>query len=116
MMKNKFAVHEVAKYVESMLKNGNGSDLLIFAGFSSSTMMSTALVSMWCPIVKDIFLTDPGNSPDAVIFPELSAAGLYPLKEYIYTGRPSPESEEDALVISGGDYGGHYVDITYEKE
>ena len=111
MLKNEFAVCEVAKYVEEQLINGTGSDLLVCAGSRASMKMSPALFSIWCPDVKPIFLADHSNPPDAVIFPELSAAGLYSLKEYIYTGRTSAVCEEDALIVSGGDYSGHFVDI-----
>ena len=111
-MKNRFSTRVVATYVEEQLHNGNGSDLLVCAGSSSSVMMSSALIAMWCPAIRDIFMAEPGNPPDAVIFPDLSPAGLYPLKEYIYTGKTSAVSELDVLVISGGDYSGHIVAVT----
>ena len=116
MLKNKSAVDEVASYVEEQLLHGNGNDLLVCAGSRSSMMMSTALLSMWCPDIKAIYLAEPGNPPDAVIVPELSAAGLYSLKEYIYTGKTSTVFQEDALIINEGGYSGHFVDITSEVE
>ena len=115
-MKNRFSTRVVATYVEEQLHNGNGSDLLVCAGSSSSVMMSSALIAMWCPAIRDIFMAEPGNPPDAVIFPDLSPAGLYPLKEYIYTGKTSAVSELDALVISGGDYSGHIIAVTNLEE
>ena len=71
-MKNRFSTRVVATYVEEQLHNGNGSDLLVCAGSSSSVMMSSALIAMWCPAIRDIFMAEPGNPPDAVIFPDLS--------------------------------------------
>ena len=115
MLKNVFAVQEVASYVKQQVDSSNFGDLLVCAG-SSSLMMSKALVSMWSPAYKMIdSLADPGNPPDALIFPDLSSAGLHSLKEYIYTGQASTASMEDALIINdGGNYGSHFVDVTVD--
>ena len=119
MLRNEFAEQVVADYVKQQVENSNcGADLLVCAGSSATSMMSKAVVSMWSPAFKIIdSLADPANPPDALILPDLSAAGLLSLKEYIYTGETStPPTHGDASIIQGGTLCTFFVDVILEVE